>query len=208
MQHHLDKKITQGVFAIVACYVLISSAWILLSDMILVNLFSNINDIRNVAIIKGVLFVLVTALFLFVIISKYAHELSKIHVKLNEDNSRLNVILQMSKQGFYELEISSGKATASAEYWSMLEYDRDRPQLTLEWWRQALHPDDKDLAVATLNRCLNGEISEYRIKYRLKTKSGAWKFIISAGMVVEYNLDGTPEWMVGMHTDLEYLLTV
>jgi PAS domain-containing protein len=204
LQYKLDKKITRGVLTIVGSYVLISTAWILLSDTLLVNIFSSVSEIRNVSILKGMMFVGITACLLFVIISKYAHELSKTYNILNEDNARLNAVLKMSNQGYYELDIPSGMATASSGYWIMLGYE-SMPKLTLEWWQESLHPDDRENAVNTLNRCINGEISEYKIIYRIMTKTGGWKTILSAGMVVEYNINGVPERIVGMHTDIEAL---
>jgi PAS domain-containing protein len=88
----------------------------------------------------------------------------------------------------------------------MLGYANKPPQLTLDWWKESIHPDDKENALNTLHRITAGEISEYKIKYRLKTKTGQWKTILSAGMVVEYNTKGKPVCMVGMHTDFEDLL--
>ncbi len=208
MKYPLDSKISQGVITIVAGYVIIGASWIFLSDTVLVKSLTDINDIRNAELIKGMLYVTVTAFLLFVIISRYAQALNNMYSELKEGQNRLSAVLVMSKQGFYELDISSREATVSPGYWLMLGYDQGMSRVTLEWWQESLHPDDRDNAINTLNRCMNGEISEYKIKYRLRAKTGEWKTILSAGMVVEYNIKGMPERMIGMHTDMDYLMSV
>jgi diguanylate cyclase (GGDEF)-like protein len=74
--------------------------------------------------------------------------------------------------------------------------------MTPSTWQQVLHPDDRDSALREYDRLLTGEISTYRQTYRVQTKAGDWRWIVTAGRVVGWDDDGLPELYVGADVDI------
>ena len=198
-----EEKLKLGVLQIVFVYAGFSALWIYCSDSVMTMITQDPFMLKRLSIIKGMLFILVTAIFLYALLLRYVNELLKSYDELRKGTIRLERALTVANQGFYELDIKSGVATVSNCYWSMLGYTGAKPVADIDWWQNSLHPDDRDNAVSVLQECISGKRSEYKMCYRLKTKSGEWKWIESAGQVVQYGDDQKPLIMIGMHTDLD-----
>ncbi len=121
---------------------------------------------------------------------------------LRESEQRLRLALAGTNQGLYDLNLQTGKSIVSPEYLSMLGYGADEVEASADWWREQVHPDDLAMATRTLLECKQGQRSEYRMEYRLKSKSGDWKWVLSLGHVVECDSAGHPTRMLGTHTDI------
>lgn len=119
-----------------------------------------------------------------------------------ESEERLRLALQAAGQGLFDADVASGRMTVSPEYARMLGYDPATFSEDRESWVGRIHPEDRDRVVATLDRYLKGELNAYRIEFRLRMASGAWKWVLSVGAVVEHAADGTPVRMIGTHTDI------
>jgi PAS domain S-box-containing protein len=84
----------------------------------------------------------------------------------------------------------------------MLGYDPEAFVETNASWIERLHPDDKEITAKAYSDYINGKSQEYRVEFRQKTRDGNWKWILSLGMVVEFDTDGRPLRMLGTHTDI------
>ncbi|MFO1421869.1 MAG: PAS domain S-box protein [Candidatus Competibacteraceae bacterium] len=122
---------------------------------------------------------------------------------LLEAKERLALALAATNQGIYDLNIQTGEAIISAEYATMLGYDPERFAESNSAWIARLHPDDHDAIVKIYQDYLAGRQPEYRVEFRQKTQSGAWKWILSVGKIVERDADGRPRRMLGIHTDID-----
>ncbi|MGA2853440.1 MAG: PAS domain S-box protein [Verrucomicrobiota bacterium] len=121
---------------------------------------------------------------------------------LKENEERLHLALAGTNQGVYDLNLQTGAAVASPEYARMLGYEPGEMEFNADQWRQMVHPGDLEMAARTLGECAKGTRTEYRMEYRLKTKHGDWRWILSLGKVVEYDAQGRPRRMLGTHTDI------
>jgi PAS domain S-box-containing protein len=121
---------------------------------------------------------------------------------LRESEERLRLAISGANQGLYDMNLHTGSAVVTAEYSRMIGYEPGEVQFTADWWRQQVHPDDLHVAYRTLEECLRGERVEYRMEYRLRTKGGDWKWILSLGKVVDHDPQGRPARLLGTHTDI------
>lgn len=196
-----------GVVKIVLIYLFFSILWVCFSDMVVLMVTQDPAVITKIAIAKGILFIVITAILLLSLLMKYAEELVSRYDDLSLINQRYNRALMAVNQGFFELNFKTGEAIVSRCYWTMLGYDAGKQNATVDWWYESLHPDDRDHAVSVLNQCRDGNESEYRICYRIMTRENDWKWIESAGQVVQYDTDGKPLTLIGMHSDLDERMT-
>lgn len=124
---------------------------------------------------------------------------------LHESEERLRLALAAASQGLYDLNLQTGEATVSPEYAVMLGHDPAGFRETLDTWRERLHPEDRARAVAALDDYVAGRVPAYRIEFRLRTRDGRWKWILSLGQIEQRSADGRPLRMLGTHTDIDAL---
>jgi len=124
--------------------------------------------------------------------------------ELHASSELLNLALTATGEGLYDLNLLTGKASVSAEYWAMLgETD---PPLTFDLtaFSDRVHPDERDRVVRVIQGIANGEseTGEYREEFRMRHAAGRWVWVLSVGRVVEWTADGRPARMLGGHTDI------
>lgn len=122
--------------------------------------------------------------------------------QLKESEERLRLALAAANQGLYDLDLRTGMAKTNREYALMLGYDPSTFEETNQNWIERLHPDDRERVTAVYRGYLDGEIPEYRVEFRQKTRDGCWKWVLSLGKIVEHDAEGRPLRMLGTHTDI------
>ena len=110
--------------------------------------------------------------------------------------------MQAANQGLFDLDLQSGAAIVNREYAQMLGYDPETFVETHAAWLARMHPDDQESAAKTFSEYLHGTIPEHRVEFRQKTKEGHWKWILSLGKIVAYDIQGKPLRLIGTHTDI------
>lgn len=155
-----------------------------------------------------------TVLGLLINFRRRREQISK---ELRESEERLRLALAAAHQGIYDLNIKTGAVTVSDEFARMLEYEPAEFRISFDDWVTQLHPDDRDHALAAYGEYISGYREAYSHEFRMLTRSGNWKWIHSAGEVLERDEQGQPLRMLGIHKDiseqkenaarLEYLAT-
>jgi PAS domain S-box-containing protein len=124
---------------------------------------------------------------------------------LRNSEERLRLATNAAQQGLWDLDVTTSMIKTNDTYFTMLGYDAGITQLHLDDWIGMLHPEDKDMAKHIFKQYSKGEISEYRLEYRLKTNNQGWAWIISSGEIIKTDSKGKPVRMVGTHTDITSL---
>jgi PAS domain S-box-containing protein len=125
----------------------------------------------------------------------------RINKKLNESSERLSMAMLVSKQGWFDLDIPTGKIEVSPEYPPIIGYSYDEFDTNFQNWIKNIHPEDLKPLMQVFNLALqNNQIAS--MKYRRRTKSGDWIWLESTGKVTEYTEDGKPKRMIGTHMDI------
>jgi PAS domain S-box-containing protein len=122
---------------------------------------------------------------------------------LRDNEARLSLALSASRQGLFDLDLSSGKAVLSDEYAQMLGYDPEYFELNIGHWLELLHPEDRDQTAAVLAECQSGATTDFSIEFRMSTAEGDWKWIRSSGQVIDWDAASKPRRLVGTHLDIE-----
>lgn len=71
---------------------------------------------------------------------------------------------------------------------------------TFEQWRSLIHPDDLSKALQAINDYLNHKTSTYHNIYRVRTKAGDYRWVLSRGTATWEN--GVAVRLTGSHTDI------
>jgi PAS domain S-box-containing protein len=70
-------------------------------------------------------------------------------------------------------------------------------------WDEHLHPDEGPEATRRFNEHVNGKADYYDAEYRIRTRSGPWRWVFERGRVVERDAQGKAIRMLGVCMDLD-----
>jgi len=120
-------------------------------------------------------------------------------LRLSEE--RLNLALGAGLQGWFDLELATGKVAVSPEYARMLGHDPMTFHSSLEEWKEGIHPEDRDAVIQVFRECI-ATGGPRTMEYRRKTAGGEWKWISSVGEITEWDAYGQALRMIGTHSDI------
>ncbi len=124
--------------------------------------------------------------------------------ELKEQKGRLELALWAADLGIWEIDLQSIKLTVDERCAQVLGFTKEEYEnmLSLEGFRNSLHPDEAPHIIEMLNKHLAGEIPFYRSQRRARTKSGEWLWILNSGKVVERDKEGKALRMIGIQQDI------
>ncbi len=120
----------------------------------------------------------------------------------NENLQRLNLAMQVSKQGMWEWNTVVDETFYSDEYYALLGYEYGAFTPSLENWQADLHPDDSDVAITIWDDFVTSKNDRYSDEFRLKTKNGNYIWVHSEGMVIDRDSEGNVLRVVGIVADI------
>ncbi|MEF8825459.1 MAG: PAS domain S-box protein [Halapricum sp.] len=117
-------------------------------------------------------------------------------------NERFELALEAGQFGVWDWNVKTDEVTFSERWAEMLGYSLGEIKPHLSAWEKRVHPDDLPDARDALEAHFEGETDYYECDYRMQTKSGDWIWIRDIGKVFEWDEDGDPARMVGIHLDV------
>ena len=122
------------------------------------------------------------------------------HTRISEE--RLNHAMAATHDGIWDWNLDTREAFINSAYATMLGYQPTELGTDIHHtWSELLHPDDRDTAFKRTRESLQHEGS-YEMEYRMRTRDGDYKWLLSRGKVVARDAAGRPLRAVGTHTDL------
>ncbi len=121
---------------------------------------------------------------------------------LRASQQRLELALKGADLGLWVLNVHTGEDIVDWRAAEMLGYTLDEIEPHLHWWDERTHPDDLPRVQEAWDAHLEGKTAFYECEYRLRTKSGGWKWILDRGKIVEQDKNGQPLRLTGTHLDI------
>ncbi|MFQ4144234.1 PAS domain-containing protein [Chlorogloeopsis sp. ULAP02] len=122
---------------------------------------------------------------------------------LRQSEERLQLALEASGDGIWGWNLAAGEVYLSSRWIEMLGYAADEFPAEFSSWEKSIHPDDKPWVMDVLQAHLKDSSVPYTFEYRMRTKSGEWKWIANYGKVVVRDQDAQPLRMAGIHRDID-----
>ena len=129
------------------------------------------------------------------------------HKKLSEDRlrqseRRLNLSLEAANVGLWDMNLQDLTVYFSPTWFGMLGYVPDELPSSFNTWKDLLHPDDRERALERASETISGVREDYEQSFRVRTKSGDFRWIRSTGKVMTWDAQGNPLHMLGTHMDI------
>ncbi|MFP4061892.1 MAG: diguanylate cyclase [Halochromatium sp.] len=122
--------------------------------------------------------------------------------RLISTQRRLDIALDASGIGVYCTNLVNGKAKADARYLAMLGYRPGEVSLSLDWWREQLHPEDAAAIKETIERAICGARADFQGEYRMRHRDGHWVWIEDHGRIWERDASARGRLAIGVHIDI------
>lgn len=129
-------------------------------------------------------------------------EQKKAEEELIIHSERLRFALSAARQSWFDATIPTGNVFVSPEYSKMLGYEEDEFVSSINNWLANIHPEDLITVKKMLQYVLeSGKVGE--VEYRRRTKTNEWKWIYTTGAIAEYDDEGKPYRLTGIHMDID-----
>ena len=122
---------------------------------------------------------------------------------LEESENRLKLALEGANEGLWIIDVVEGDMRFTEYSAAMLGYALDELGCSEEKWDKLTHPDDLVHVKQALRDHIEGKTSYYEAEYRVRTKSGQWKWILGHGRVTRRDQNGIALQIIGTHVDID-----
>ncbi|ODS69848.1 MAG: hypothetical protein ABS38_03985 [Acidovorax sp. SCN 68-22] len=130
--------------------------------------------------------------------------------RIARSEERLNLALRGAHLGLYDCSIDEqgriGDVTVNDVWAEMLGYEKDSLLAGypdhMACWRDLIHPDDLADVQRRLQCFLDNGVQEHRAVFRMRTRSGQWRWIQDTGDAALRGPDGRPRRLVGINQDI------
>lgn len=120
---------------------------------------------------------------------------------LSYSEERFRYAMEASNDGVWDWNIQTGEVYYSPGWVKMLGFEPGEVRPHADSWIDLLHPEERAEIVATAARLLR-DAGHYELEFRLGTKQGDYRWILSRGQVMEWDDPGVPTRAVGTHVDI------
>ncbi|MEW7277194.1 PAS domain-containing protein [Aquimarina sp. 2201CG1-2-11] len=129
--------------------------------------------------------------------------LKKAEEGLKEQIKSFQHIVDGTDLGTWQLNVKTGVSVFNERWANIIGYTlEDMPPITLANWPDYLHPDDLEQSNQSLKDHLEGKTEIYESEFRMKHKDGSYVWILDKGKLVNRDVDGNPELMIGSHQEI------
>ena len=116
--------------------------------------------------------------------------------------ARLRSTFDAIEDGYWDWDIATGKIETNDKWFTMLGFNPNEFPATYENFIKLVHPQDINYIIQQIEVAQSDHDRQYNIEYRLRMKSGEYKYIQSRGKFIRILGDEKPIRMVGTHTDI------
>lgn len=129
------------------------------------------------------------------------HERITAERALRESEARYSLALDAARLATWDCNVRTGVVIRDARWFEITGYDSHETAPTVEFWSSLIHPDDLPRVLTNWNAQDKAAPETYRTEFRVRHKSGDWRWICSHGRVVERDENG-PIRLCGINQDI------
>ncbi|HEY1382137.1 MAG TPA: PAS domain-containing protein [Dongiaceae bacterium] len=129
-------------------------------------------------------------------------DLRAVEGDLRASQERLNLALEGTGVSLWDWNLANGEFKFDRRALQRMGYRFDEVDYNIWAWDSLVHPDDLSTMTTASDRYLAGETDIFQAIYRIRTKNGDWRWILSRGRAVERGADGQPRRVSGTHLDI------
>lgn len=121
---------------------------------------------------------------------------------LRESEEQYRSLFDALPDPAWEWDVAADRTMFSATWPRLLGYDDPAAAEADSTWEGRLHSEDRSRVLALLEQAVAGQTDEYEAEYRIRTRDGSYRWVLSRGRVVDRAGNGRALRMIGGITDM------
>jgi len=126
----------------------------------------------------------------------------KFEQQLRQNEERLSLALKGANEGLWDWNLKTGEVYFSPRYYTMLGYEPYEFPSCFQAWVDLVHPEDRENTKTKVLDYAERKSESFAEEFRLRTKSGDYRWILGRGKVAQRDEDGKAVRMIGTHADI------
>ena len=126
---------------------------------------------------------------------------------LSKSEERLALALHGADLGMWDWNVQTGELILNQPWMESERTALGEAVPRFRFWKKLIHPKDFPRVMAALRAHLEDPSSFYEAEYRLRTKHGAWTWVLGRGEIMAWDATGQPLRMLGTHLDIDKRVT-
>jgi PAS domain S-box-containing protein len=122
--------------------------------------------------------------------------------ELIKTKKRLDLAFLAANDAYWDIDLITNEFFYSQNFYVMLGYDENIMINNFDSFLKLVHPDDVGKIKDIFNRYLAREEIRTAIKYRVRSSTGEFRWILSRTMVVDTDDKGMPARIIGTNSDI------
>ena len=118
------------------------------------------------------------------------------------NESRAQMMIQGGDIGTWEWNAIAGLIETNSVFMTSLGLSPEDRIHSLEWLQELCHPQDRERYEGAIRSVMEGRQDMFRGQYRLRARDGSWRWVTSAGGILEQGEDGKPTRIYGVQFDI------
>lgn len=165
----------------------------------------NLRELVRWMLVLSVLTCLVGGVFLIRSVKRIVAREQHTASRLLESEQRMKLALSGANEGTWDLDVASGELNFDTGWGKLLGYaeSSERPR-DIAQWSALIHNDDRERVLGILQSHINGELPEYKVEYRIRSKSGKEVWVAGHGKAVTRDAKGRAIRIVGVTRDITF----
>jgi len=133
------------------------------------------------------------------------HRDKEMEATLRKAEARYEVAINAARLPVWEYDVASDTVTGNAYWHQTVGHDLTDAEARqrVETWLSSLHPDDIAQNKNVFGSQPPDQTGFFQTEFRIKAASGAYKWLLDHGRVVERTADGAPLKVVGISLDID-----
>jgi len=122
---------------------------------------------------------------------------------LAAERHRLSAVIEGTDVGIWDWDVVSGERSVDERWARMIGHRQDQMSpLSADAWRALVHPEDLPGLQQAIAASLAAADAIFAHEFRLRHADGRWVWILAHGKMMEWDAEGRPLRMAGIHVDV------
>jgi len=183
-------------------YTAFAVAWIIYSDQVISMWVGEPARLTELQTYKGLFFVLVTSILLWIMVRKGFARLTQLQQGLLRREARLRLAIRATGLGLWDYRVDGGMVDHDESVARMVGAPPEPFSESADAWLDRVHPEDRDRVRERFRAYLGGRVATYQCEFRMRLAGDIYHWFSSVGQVVERDAEGRPLRVVGTYLDI------
>jgi two-component system, cell cycle sensor histidine kinase and response regulator CckA len=122
--------------------------------------------------------------------------------ELRKSEEMLALALDATSDGAWELRLPADTWSRSDSWYELTGYSREELEAWEDQHGSIIHPDDAPAMFDAMSGHQHGLIPEYRVEFRIRHRSGEWRWLLGRGRIMVRDEAGNALRLIGTDTDI------